>query len=78
MVCLYAPAGNVIGAPVYEEGKPCDKCGDKKCKDGLCTDEGDGVTDTTTSSPDENTGTVSLTCSSEPKVVLSFYIVCVI
>ena len=47
MVCLYAPAGNVIGAPVYEEGKPCTGCGEKKCEpegDGLCTEEGDEVT----------------------------------
>lgn len=26
VVCLYAPAGNVIGEPVFELGKPCSEC----------------------------------------------------
>ena len=33
---------------MYEEGKPCTGCGEKKCEpegDGLCTDEGDEVTE---------------------------------
>ena len=50
MVCHYEPRGNFVGssglpgAPVYDEGEPCSKCGGKKCKDDLCTEEGDEVT----------------------------------
>ena len=55
MVCHYEPGGNIIGsagspgAPVYEAGEPCTGCRkNQKCEpegDGLCTEEGDEVTE---------------------------------
>jgi len=35
LVCNYFPAGNLIGAPVYEEGKAGSKC-ENGSNDGLC------------------------------------------
>ncbi|PIO71490.1 SCP-like protein [Teladorsagia circumcincta] len=39
--CEYSPAGNFIGALIYEIGEPCSKCDCEGCKcneeDGLCT-----------------------------------------
>ena len=43
-MCHYSPPGNYPGK-VYERGNPCSNCGKKKCQDGLCTEEGDEVTD---------------------------------
>ncbi|PIO61167.1 SCP-like protein [Teladorsagia circumcincta] len=38
--CEYSPAGNFIGASIYEVGEPCSKCDCEGCKcnkeDGLC------------------------------------------
>ena len=37
---------------MYEAGEPCTGCGENKnCKDGLCTEEGDEVTVTSTEKP---------------------------
>ena len=53
MVCHYEPKGNMRtngkGDPVYEAGEPCTGCRkNQKCEpegDGLCTEEGDEVTE---------------------------------
>lgn len=31
LVCNYAPAGNIRGQPIFKVGKPCSKCGKKRC-----------------------------------------------
>ncbi|XP_074030385.1 venom allergen 3 isoform X3 [Leptinotarsa decemlineata] len=38
-ICNYGPAGNVIGAPIYQIGRPCSKCPSKECdiiRSSLC------------------------------------------
>ena len=38
MVCNYGPAGNIVGAPVYEQGDTGSNCpaGTSKTSQGLC------------------------------------------